>query len=130
MSGPRLQKLRHQSGPPGLVGGSDTPPRVAIKVLVEVEIVTKLLVLLQLRIERIDLALAGRILQKDGGEPVRQFLGYLIDGEIATGPRRTLDAKVVPVVVMEFLQRLDEEKVDRKPDRASPVRIATKQPGP
>ena len=44
-----------------------------------------------------------------------------------TGTRRALDAEVLAEVVMELLQRLDDEEVDREPDRPAPVRVAAEQ---
>jgi hypothetical protein len=37
--------------------------------------------------------------------------------------------KVIAVVVMKLLERFDNEKIDRKPDRASPIGVATEKPG-
>ena len=42
---------------------------------------------------------------------------------------RALDLEVVAVVVVELLQRLDQQVVDREPDRAAPVGVAAEQPG-
>ena len=33
----------------------------------------------------------------------------------------------VAVVVVEFLQRFDDQEVDRKPDRPAPVRVASEK---
>src|SRR5215467_7620537 len=65
VSGPRLKELGDEPGPPGLVRSSDATTRVAVEVLVEVEVVAKLLILLQLRIERVDLTNASGILQEN-----------------------------------------------------------------
>ena len=43
---------------------------------------------------------------------------------------RALDREVVAVVVVELLERLDEQVVDREPDRSAPVRVAAEEAGP
>src|SRR5262249_12092615 len=102
----RLEQLGDQPGPSGLVRGSDSASRIAVEVLVEVEVVAELAILLQLRIERIHLSHAGGILQEDPSETVRQLLRHLIDREKTARAGGALDPKVVPVVVVELLQRL------------------------
>src|SRR6185295_15428299 len=54
LSGTRLQELGDQPGPSGLVRGADPTARVAVEVLIEVDVVAELAILLQLRIERVD----------------------------------------------------------------------------
>jgi len=73
---------------------------VAIKVLVEVDVVAKLLILLQFRIERIYRTLACRILEEYPGEAVHKLLGHLINGEILARARRTLDLELIPVILL------------------------------
>src|SRR5262245_48096703 len=79
VSSPRLQELGDETGPSGLVRGAHTAARVAVEVLVEVDVVAELAVLLQLRIERVHLSDAGGILQEDSRETVRQLFGHLVD---------------------------------------------------
>src|SRR5438105_4075547 len=43
---------------------------------------------------------------------------------MATRTGRAFDFEIVAVVVVEFLERLDEEIIDRQPDRPAPIRIA------
>src|SRR4051794_6462173 len=43
------------------------------------------------------------------------------------GTRRTFNEKIVTVVVVEFLDALYDEKIDRKPDRSAPVGVAAEQ---
>src|SRR5215470_4961727 len=112
------------------MGCADAPACVAIKIFVEVDVVAKLFVLLKFRVERIYRPRAGRILEKYPGEAVNQFLGDLIKGEILARASGTLDLEVIPVIVMELLQRLDDQEVDWKPDRAAPIGVASKQARP
>ena len=55
---------------------------VAIKILVKVDVVEKLAIVLQVRILRIYLAFADRILEEYPGKAIHKLLGHLIDGEI------------------------------------------------
>src|SRR5215510_11744592 len=59
VSGTRMQELGDEPGPSGLVRSPDSTARVAVEILVEVQIVAELVVLLQLRIERVHLSNAG-----------------------------------------------------------------------
>src|SRR5262245_38027315 len=67
------------------------------------------------------------VAQKDSGQASRQLLADLPQGQVLAGASRAFHFEVAAVVVMELLQRLDDEKVDRKPNRPTPVRIAAKQ---
>src|SRR5215475_25448 len=77
----RMQKLGDQPGPSGLVRNPHYTAGVAVEILVEVQVVTELVILLQPRIERVHLSHAGGILQEDSRETVRQLLRHLIDRE-------------------------------------------------
>src|SRR5689334_16503556 len=81
VAGTRLQELRDQSGPSRLVRRPYSSARVAIEVLIEVEIVAELAILLELRIKRVHLSHAIRVLQEDPCEPIRQVFRDLIDRE-------------------------------------------------
>src|SRR5215472_10280693 len=107
---------------------ADPPAGVAVEVLVEVDVVAELAVALQLRIQRVDLAFARRVLQKDSCEPVRQLLRDLIDREKPSRAGRTLDLEAVPVIVVKLLKRLDDQEVDRKPHGAAPIGVASEDP--
>ena len=54
-------------------------------------------------------------------ETTRELLGDLENRDIVTRTRRALDLEVVAIVVMKALQRLDDEKIHRHPDRTTPV---------
>src|SRR5262245_1384455 len=104
LSGTRLQELGDQPGPSGLVRGSDSTARVAVEVLVEVDVVAELAILLQLGIEHVHLSHAGGILQEDPGETVRQLLRDLIDREKTARAGRAFDAKPIAVVVVKLAE--------------------------
>lgn len=53
-----------------------------------------------------------------------QFNSDIVDGQETAGASRPFDFEVVSVVVMELLEGLDDEEVQREPDGAAPIRIA------
>src|SRR2546422_11539568 len=69
------------------------------------------------------------ILKKYACHPARQFARYIPQVHHLSRSSRELDFEVVAVVVVKFLQRLDERVVRREPDRSEPIEIAAKQPG-
>src|SRR3954452_10038929 len=102
---------------------SNAPPGIAVEILVEVNVIPKLEIALQFRIQRVYLPLACRVLQEDAGEPVTKFLGDLIDCEISARARWTFDFEAIPIIVVELLERLDNQKVDWKPNGSAPIRV-------
>src|SRR5215831_11997500 len=127
VTGARLQQFRDDTGPSRLMRRADAAAAVAVEVLVEVQVVAKLAVVLHLGIQRVDLTHAGRVLQKDSRETVRQLLGDLIDGHKMSRAGRTLDLETVPVVVVKLLKRLDDQEVDGKPHRTAPIGVASEE---
>src|SRR5207237_4152886 len=71
----------------------------------------------------------GRTAQEDARQPAGQLLTDLPERQ--RGPRagRALHAEVVSVVVVEPLQRFDDQEVDREPHGSAPVGVAAEQPG-
>ncbi len=57
-------------------------------------------------------------------------MGHLLQVQIFAGTGRIFYFQVITIVVKELLQGLDQQVVDRKPDGAAPVGIATKEIGP
>jgi hypothetical protein len=55
--------------------------------------------------------------------------GHLLEREHPSRTRGTLHGVARSQVVVELLQRLDEQEVDWKPNRAPPVRVGAKNAG-
>src|ERR1700746_3237399 len=124
----RHEKLCHQPGPAGLVGGTDATTRVAVEVLVEKHAVPEV---------RIGLCALVEAMNRPAPVPIRKEQATQADGDLVGNfvERRKLsracwafDAELIPVVVVELLQRLYDEEVDRKPNRPAPVGVAPEQP--
>src|SRR5262249_49071634 len=74
-----------------------------------------------------DWTAARFIPQEQAAQAFRKFAGHVIEVHQVAGTGGELDLEVVPEVIIELLQGLDEEIVHGKPDRPSPVRVPTKQ---
>src|SRR5262249_42127856 len=65
--------------------------------------------------------------QEDARQPVGDLGCHVPEGGPRTRPRRTLDLNARAIEVVELLEGLDQEVVDRKPDRPAPVRVSAKE---
>src|SRR3712207_3950153 len=72
---------------------------------------------------------AGRIPQENAGQAAGYFPGHLRNGQVLARTGGAFNLKIVAVVVVEALQRFDEQVIDREPDRAAPVGVAAEQAG-
>ena len=123
----RHQQLRDEAGPARLMRGTDAAAGVAVEVFVEEHVIAKMRVLLQSRVMCEHRAVASLIREKDPCEAHGELVRHFVDRHEMTRTGRTLNAEVVAEVVMKLLQRLDDEKVHREPDRAAPVGVAAEQ---
>src|SRR5688500_14590489 len=105
----RVDELGDQRGPSGLVRGSDAAARVAVEVLVERDVVAEVRVALQLVVDPIDGTAAVLVAQEDLLQARRQRFRDAIERQHAAAARGTLHAEVVGLIVVEALQRLDDE---------------------
>src|ERR1700758_3486237 len=124
----RHQELRDQTGPPGLMRGADAAAAVAVKVLIEKNVVAEVwIVLPPCRVMSVERAAPARITQENAREPHGELVGNLIECQEASGAGGAFDLEVVAVVVVKLLQRLDDQEVHGKPDRSAPVGIAAEE---
>ena len=65
--------------------------------------------------------------EPDRDEAPRQVGGDVAQPEPAARARRVLDGELVAERLVPAQHRLDEQVVDREPDRAAPVRVAAEQ---
>src|SRR5262249_30528245 len=100
--------------------------RLAVEVLVEQQIVAPVGGLLEARV-RVEYrpAAIGRT-PEDADEALRQQVSDRAQRQQLARTSRALHQEVVAVVAVVFLQRLDQQVIDREPDRAAPVGVAAK----
>src|SRR5690242_11310054 len=113
-----LEEFGDDGGPAGLVGGAEALAGVAVEVLVEEDQVAPVRVGLELLAGAEDGAAAIGAAQEDVAEPPRELGGDLPEGVRLARAGRELDRECLAQEEVELLQRLDEEEVDREPDRS------------
>src|SRR6516165_3115176 len=108
---------------------ADAGSVVAVKVLVEVQQVAPVRIALKLfGSPEYRPAIAG-VAQKYARQPLRQFVGGFVEREETARPVWTFNFEVVSVVVMEFLERLDNQIIDGEPDWSAPIGVSAEQAG-
>src|SRR5207247_5945582 len=65
--------------------------------------------------------------QKDARETPRKFLRNFLQGEHLSGTHRAFHFETFTKEKVITLERFDNEEVDREPNRAAPVRVATEK---
>src|SRR4051812_19024608 len=104
----RLKKFSDQAAPSGLVRSAHPAPGIAVKILVEQDVIAEVWITRELRVIVKHRTFALFILQKNSREPARQFVRDFFDGDEVSRSVRTFDLEVITVVVMELLQRFDQ----------------------
>lgn len=115
--------------------------RVSETDLVEVDIVAEVRVPVELWVASVDGTSAVLVPAEDVDQAVLDLLGasrkvhvLQVSGKPYLAHERAhvatagwaLDLQILPIVLVESLQTLNEEQVDGEPDRPSPVRVTTK----
>src|SRR6266536_4434737 len=129
---PRRQVLEAPYGescPSGLVARSHAAPRVSVEVLVKQNQVAPAGVARVALVFAMAGAPATPVRKEEGREAPRQLLRDLREVHEDARSHRALHSEPVTIEMMVALQRLDEEVVDRKPDRPAPVGVASEEPG-
>jgi hypothetical protein len=104
--------------------GTETAAVVAVKILVKWEVVAKVRVCLELRVRAQTSSAPRLVAQEQPREPAAELVRNLEQVQVAPGAGGTLQLEIVAVVVVKFLERLDQKIIDRHPDRAAPVRVS------
>src|SRR5437879_13798656 len=101
---------------------------VAVEELVEGRMVLPLWVVVEPVDAPVDGTASVLIGQEDADQPARQLARHLPQVHLVSRTGGVLDGELVAEVVMEPLERLDHQVVEREPDWAAPVRVAAEQP--
>ena len=121
--GSAQQQIGNQPGPSGLMRGTEAPARLGVKVFVKRDGIAEV----GPRV-RFDAGHHGTyavtVLQEDRGKPRRYVIGDCAEVRLPPGPARIFDSPRIAEEAVVDAQRLDDQVVDRKPDRPTPVRVA------
>src|SRR6185369_16414723 len=116
-----LHEFGHQASPAGLMARSDTGAVVSMKVFMEQDQVSPMRICLELALIAVNGPAPVDILQKDVRQATRQFVGDFPQIHQPARSSRTLYSERIAIVVVKFLQRLNQQEIHGKPNRPSPV---------
>src|SRR5262249_39312128 len=120
-----VEELRDEARPAPLVRSAQTLSRVSVEVLVEEDQI------LPVRVVSVDVdavedgPLSGLIQQEDPRQPLRELSVDLSQREHLSRAGRAFDLEVVAEVLVIAAEGLEDQVVDREPDRTAPVRVAS-----
>src|SRR5580704_3902726 len=109
--------------------GAHAGTGVAVKVLVKEKQVSPMRVGLELLQFAEYRPVTFFVTKEDVCHPARQLTRDIPQRLHVSRPSRELNFEIVTEIVVEFLQGLDQQKIHRKPDGATPVRIASEESG-
>jgi hypothetical protein len=107
--------------------GAEAGSAVAVEILVEENEVPPVGIVLELRHSAVYGAFTGAIAKEQTGQASRELLGDSLEAEEVTRARGALHLEIISIIMMELLERLDEQIVNGKPDRPPPVRVSAEQ---
>src|SRR5262245_51359177 len=116
-----------QGAPSRLVRGAETAAGVAIVIFVEQEVVLEVRIGLHLLVAAEDRSPSVAVAPEDVDQAAPQLVGDLFQRLLPAGPDRAFDAKLVAVELVELVQALDDQIVERHPDRTAPIGVAAEK---
>src|SRR5262245_35557874 len=122
-----LQQFGDERGPAGLMAGADTGAGVAVEVFMERDQVVPVRVALEVVVRAEHGPAPLGIAYEDRRESARELLRHVPQGHQAARAGRAFHLVSVSEIVMKLLQGLDQQEVDREPDRPPPVRVAAEE---
>src|SRR5580658_2189586 len=102
-------------------------PAVPVKVLVKEKKLAPVGIARIARLLTVARAALVTVHEKERRKAPRQLDGHRRESEPTPGARRAFDAQVGAVEVVVTLERLDEQIVHRKPNGATPIRVAAEE---
>src|SRR6516225_1972534 len=70
---------------------------------------------------------AIRVVEEDSGEPSRDLPGDFPERHHPAGSSRAFDPIAIAEIMVELLQRFDDQEIDGEPDRTAPVGVAAEE---
>src|SRR5580704_1456181 len=117
----------HQGRPTRLMAGSQSMTVVAVKELVEQDQIAPRGIRCVSRVIAVNGTPTMRVGQEDGDQSSLNFPGHFAERFVLPGSRRALDFQRIAIEVVVALERLDQQMIERKPDRSAPIRVAAEQ---
>ena len=108
-----LDQFRDQGRPAGLMAGTDAGAVVAVKIFVERDEIAPMIITLEFFRPAEDRPAAGVVTQKDPRQTLRDLAGHIPEIRQPARTRRAFDFIIVAQKEVKFLQRLDEQVIDR-----------------
>src|SRR6478609_1449119 len=106
-----------QGAPARLVRRPQPTAGIAVEVLVEEEVVLEVWIGLKLLVAAEDGTPPVLVAPEDADHAAAKLVSDLLQRPFLAGPDRAFDAKLVTVEFVEPVQALDDEIVERHPDR-------------
>src|SRR5437867_11195099 len=103
------------------MGRSDGCTGIAVKILIEQQIILEMWIVLHLLIISENSTPAPLIAQEYHRQSAGKLTCSIIDRDEFPGTGRAFNLEFIPVVVVKFLKRLYDKKIHRKPNRSTPV---------
>src|SRR5690349_16031117 len=119
-----LDQFRDQGGPAGLMAGTDAGAVVAVKIFVERDEIAPMIITLEFFRAAEDRPASGVVAQEDSRQTLRNLAGHIPKVRQLARTRGAFDFIIVAQKKVKLLQRLDEQVIDREPDRSTPIGIA------
>src|SRR5688572_28539027 len=123
----RLETAHDQRRPPRLVARADAAAIVAVEVFAEQHQILEVRILGIATLAAVTRAGTVRARQEQAREALRELARHLFEVHEVARACGTLDPQRVTIEVVIAFQRLDQEIVEREPDRPTPVGVATEQ---
>ena len=124
-----LDQFRDQRGPAGLMAGADARAIVAVEVFVKRDEIPPVRIVLKFLRTAENRPAAVFVAEKNPRESLGNFACDLPQIEHFAGACRAFDFVAVAKEVMKLLQRFNEQKIHREPDRPAPIGVAAEQSG-
>src|SRR5689334_13673865 len=105
---------------------ADARAVITMEIFMKGNIVTPVWVALECFIPTKNWSTSMCVSQKDIDETMRNLVRDLTQGDFVARMGGIFHQEIVAIVMMKLLNRFDDQIVDRKPDRTTPVRVTAK----
>src|SRR2546425_1916137 len=122
-----LEQLGHESRPAGLMARANAGTVVAVEVFIKPDEIPPVGVGLELGDAPVDRPSPVRSAQENAGQASGELSRYVPEGRARSRPGWALDLEAGAVEMVELLKGLDQQVVDGKPDRPTPVGVSAEE---